>query len=680
MNGDYLSALALLKTAYDQHGATYIDYVTPFVGDTIRSTGMSTIDSGQLRDALVARYGLEIPVGVLTTITRRLSRRGFGRRSHGRFTPHRIKLAESYDFDERRATSHSDIDSLARSLSAFTRATTGRALSSDEAVAALVKYADNNGLPILKRMHKRTTLPASLSLNETEYITSKFVIHAFEGQLPDWDTLVMLAKGSKLASVLYLPDPQDVTRKIGELTALFDTPILLSALGYQGTEQERAARELLDLAYLSGIHVAAFDHTLDEIESVMSAVGKQVYSGGYSGRPPRGVEAHFLERGYSASDIVLLVGRLERDLRALRIRIVDRPGISTALSVNEVGLEEQLWKGVRYRWRGPLLHDLDALTSIFRLRKGQRPTKFEVCRAVFVTPNTAMARSSREFFYDEYGSHWPLAVTEDDFATLLWLKQPMAVPDLPAHRIVADAYAALEPGLVSWESFLGEIAKLYENNDLSHDDYYLLRHSGASREALMQETLGRPDSVDLSTARRIIARAKNTIRTPLQDEVDRRTAALAKERTAAADREQSLTKSLAAIERERDRAIAAERSAMRERDQVLETQRKAATQKAAFWAAVTRRLLISVTLVMFMLGVWFTVAPLSGLPPERTSTGIRWASALLVGIFLIVPAMSTVFNWDFTRWGRKLEVWISNRLEKKYLNKAGLDVQAEGSS
>ena len=679
MNGDYLSALALLKTAHDQHGATYLDYVTPFVGDTIRATGTRRIDSGGLRAALIDRYGLEFPVGVLNTITRRLRKQGFGIRSHGHFIPNRTKLAESYNFDKRRAESQQAIHTLTASFIAFTGARTGRSLSNQEAIAALVKYADSNGLPILRTMHGPTTLPTSLSLNETEYITSKFVIHTFEGNLPEIDTLVMLAKGSKLASVLYLPDPQHATRNIGELRAMFDTPTLLSALGYQGAEQERAARELLDLAYRSGVDITIFDHTVREIESVLSAVGRRVHRTGYYGQPTRGVDAHFLNLEYTASDIDLLVGQLERDLRSLRIRIVRRPRVSTELSVNETGLEEKLWEDVHYSRREPMIHDLDALTATFRQRKGRLPTRFEDCRAVFVTPNKSLAWSSKEFFQYEYGDHWPLAVTEDDFATLLWLKRPLTAPDLPGHRVVADAYAALEPGLVSWESFLIEIEKLHENDSLSQDDYYFLRYSKASKDALMQETLGEPVSIDARTVHQIIARVEDSIRTPIQDEVDQSTAEFAREREKAAERENSLTRTVAAVESERDRAIAAANSAKHQRDQLLDTQRKNARRKAASQAVCLRRILQTLVIAVLLLGIWFSTPSEWGLPPERKPPVIQWIVRLSVLGFLTLTAVSTVFKWEVTRVIRKCEVWMSRRLEQKYLNEAGLDEQGEAA-
>ena len=193
----------------------------------------------------------------------------------------------------------------------------GHDLSIQEAIGALTRYADSNGLPILRKAYGHEGLSASLSPDESEYITSLFVVHAFEGDHLEKEMLIVLAKGSKLASVLYLPDPENASRKISGLTAFFDTPTMLSALGYQGSRQERSAREILTLAYKSGLTLAVFDHTIDEMESVLSAVGARINRGGSTVRSPWGVETYFLERGYNASDIQLFAGRLEEDLRSL---------------------------------------------------------------------------------------------------------------------------------------------------------------------------------------------------------------------------------------------------------------------------------------------------------------------------------------------------------------------------
>lgn len=666
MNDEYLSTLALFKTAYDRHGATYLDYVTPFVGDTIRSTGRHAIKTKDLREAIVNRYGIEIPEGVLNTLTRRLARRGFGRRSSGRFIPDRVKLTESYDFEEQRIKCHRAISALTASFIAFIKNRTDRTLPDSEATAVLIKYADQNGLPILSKAHEETPLPISLTLDEMQYLTSLFVISTFERELPEKDTLVMLAKGSKLASVLYFPDPKDATRRVTGVTALFDTPTLLSALGYQGVEKERAAREILNLAYKSRMDIRVFEHTLDEIREVLRNAGRRATTGSYYQRVAWGVDAHFLKVGYTASEIELLIDNLERDLRSLRVRSLSRPAYHMELSVNEIELEEKLQKEVHYPRKGALLHDLDALTAIYRQRNGRRPTRFDNCRAIFVTPNTSLARVSREFFRQEYGAQWPLAITEDEFATLLWLKNPLVAPDLPERRVVADAYAALEPGFVCWESFLSEMQKLRDNDQLSEDDYVLLRYSTATKDALMLETLGNPGALDANAVLQIRERVVQTILTPLQDQVGQLTTELTDVKREASEEQRSLSEHVAAMTGERD-------VAKQELEDLKETRRQKAKRRASRWGATWRWTVnVGAALVLFI-GLWSYAPNEWPLPDLPNFIVLRWVAPAGIFFFLAAKVGDIALNWNISGLGRQLELWVSKRLERKYLTQEGLE-------
>ena len=659
----YLSALALLKTSYDQHGATYLDYMTPFVGDTIRAAAGDQISATELRAALIDRYGLEVPSGVVNTLVRRLTKLGYGVRSHGHFLPNKTKLAEAFDLDQKRAEAHATIQTLAASFVDFARTHTGDDLSIQQATEALTRYADINGLPILRKAYRHEGLSTSLSLNETEYITSLFVIHAFEGKRPEKEMLVMLAKGSKLASVLYLPDPGTASRKISGLTAFFDTPTLLSALGYQGSKQERPAREIITLAYQSGLTVAAFDHTLDEMESVLSAVGERINRGGNTVRSPWGVETHFLEHGYNASDIQLLAGSLKEDLRSLRVQVFERPDARVEWSVDESALEKKLLAAVRYTRREPMLHDLDALTATYRKRRARLKRNFEDCIAVFVTSNRPLVNASREFFQSQYGNHWPPAVTEDEFATLLWLKQPLAAPDLPSHRVLADAYAALEPGFIKWESFLTEAETLRDNNKISEDDYYLLRYTSYAKDALMQETMGQNVGVTAETAQQIIERVQESIRTPVQEEADRRATELEELRDHAKRLEVSLRRDLKKVECERDQARVDSATAR----QQLESGRQHARNKAQRWGSRCRWVAVAIAILVIFLGTYFSAPTELGLPPDRLPSIARWIARASVLSLAFFAVLNLVFDWRVLHLARKLDIWVSTRLERSYL-------------
>jgi hypothetical protein len=99
---------------------------------------------------------------------------------------------------------------------------------------------------------------------------------------------------------------------------------------------------------------------------------------------------------------------------------------------------------------------------------------------------TSLARAASEFFHDDgLESGAPACVTADVLTNRLWLKRPTKSPDLPWRRFAADAYAATLPDEALWTRFVEEVEKLRTAGRIKPDEYYILRSSLESREALM---------------------------------------------------------------------------------------------------------------------------------------------------------------------------------------------------
>jgi hypothetical protein len=104
---------------------------------------------------------------------------------------------------------------------------------------------------------------------------------------------------------------------------------------------------------------------------------------------------------------------------------------------------------------------------------------------------TSLARAASEFFHDDgLESGAPACVSADVLTNRLWLKRPTKSPDLPRRRLIADAYAATLPDEKLWTRFVEEVEKLRTAGRIKPDEYYILRSSLESREALMAHTLG----------------------------------------------------------------------------------------------------------------------------------------------------------------------------------------------
>ena len=359
------------------------------------------------------------------------------------------------------------------------------------------------------------------------------------------------------------------------------------------------------------------------------------------------------------------IGQLERDLRSLRLGIVNRPEIKIEWSVDETTLEQQLLHAVRYPRREPMLHDLDALTAVFRLRRGLTPRSFENCRAVFITPNTSLARAARDFFNREVGEHWPIAIMDDDFATLVWLKRPLAAPELPTRRVIADAYAALEPGLVSWETYLIEIDKLRANERISEADYFFLRYSSAAKDALMDETLGVIERISMDTVEAFLEEYKASIRSPLEQEVSQQSHSHDSFRREAAAREADLEQRLRDSEFSRTKLDDAAASATN----TIEHHRNSARNRAIKNAQYLCRIATTIAVAVLVCGLWFSLPTSWGFMPIELPLWGRWIARGSILIVAVTTLANILIGWQVIKQMRRIELRLSSWLERRYLRK-----------
>lgn len=110
-------------------------------------------------------------------------------------------------------------------------------------------------------------------------------------------------------------------------------------------------------------------------------------------------------------------------------------------------------------------------------------------------------------------------VNHTSFTVLVWLHEPLSAPNLPRERIVADAYAALNPRDALWQAYNKEIDRLREAEALDDDDVRVLRFADESRRALMDLTLGDDEAFTEGTVAQVLERSRETARAALRSEL-----------------------------------------------------------------------------------------------------------------------------------------------------------------
>jgi hypothetical protein len=393
----------------------------------------------------------------------------------------------------------------------------------------------------------------------------------------------------------------------------------------------------LELLYETGADLRCFSHTRDEVRGVLETCASRVQVGDSEATYGPEILRNFRSMGYSRTDVIMLSNNLERDLEALRIRVVDKPAhAEREHQVDEDALREKLEESINYSRPQQISRDVDSISAIMRLRRGRQPFRLEECRALFVTTNSTLAVATQQYFFD--GSNTRAVspcLTDYALTNLLWLKRPTAAPDLPRKRIIADCYAATRPTEQLWRLFLAEIEKLNQGGEVTLDEYLMLRHSLGAETALMDVTMGEEKGFTQGTVPEVLERVRSNMEAKKQAEVDAEKA------------------SREVAERELEAA--------RERDI---HRRHLVKSRAQRWASRTVWVL-----KFFLLGV-LALATAFTFPWDLPSFTSLWGRYLLTIILLVLFVFSVATFWNGTTvegLARQLEVALARWIERRLL-------------
>ena len=662
MQSRTLIGLALLKSNWDQQQRSYLDNFVPFLAECMRQSEKTAFSALELTLAVDEKFGIHLPEPVAWSILGKAARTGLGRREGQLFHVDRSRL-RAFDLTTRSTTAQREQSSLVASFKNFVSEQFDRELNDDDALLTLHAYVDKYSMPILSSIVRGTAMPSevkqessSLDLN---YICSAFVMSAYRDNPQMFSHIENLVKGSMLSSVVYLSSPGDPRKPFTDTKLYLDTPLLLAALGYHGEEEERSVNETLGLGFSLGARLVTFEETVNETRGILQGCASQISIRG-TGR----VEKYFRSMGYRPSDIQLFVSGLEKNIQSRRIQIVARPDHVTKLTVDESVLEATLREFIPTYSQGALMHDLNALTAIHRLRRGGTSYDIESCKAIFVTSNGPLINASRRYFEIEYPNSFPIAIGNYELTTLLWLKRPLERPDLPEKQIVADCYAALEPGNTLWLRFLEEAERLQKRGAINEDDYFILRYELESRNILMQETLGDAKRLSPDVVEDILERSKNAMSKPILDKLDEANQAYETE----AEKVESISVELAET-----------RIKLQAASQELASHRRSATAKreritlrAVQIGRNVRKVATAVLIVIVVAGAWLALPVWIPFGQDKISDSLKWPLGAVAVTSVILLVIFHFTKWKPRTIGQKLESWISEKTETHYLVKEGL--------
>ncbi len=621
MSTSTLTSLAILKVNWDHLGTDYVENFVPFVVESARESHEEVISLPDMQKTLAESFGLTLPQNAIRMIISRATKRGYFRRESGVIYKNKEKCDE-LDFRIARDAVDATYDRVVSAVQAYAESFHKKSWSPEEADRALTDFLADSSLSLLfDAAEGRRDTPES---EGAQFIVASFVQHAETSDQSLMDDLVMLARGNLLVNAMYLPEQGKISKRFKRTNVYFDTSFIMYATGFAGPDRAAPCLELLDLLREYGAELRCLAATRNELQGVLDACAARLREGRTRDAYGPTIE-YFVETGKSSSDLELMSARLPGKLRAMGIKVVDPPSYDDSdFQIDEKGFDEVLEQNINYGNPNARIHDVDCISAMARLRRGRESRDAEECVALFVTTNTALARSAREFFQaDAAPGSIALAVTDYALANLLWLKNPTAAPELPRKILLADSYAAMQPPPMLWKKYLTEIARLEDGGGVSADEYMLLRHSLSAKAALMDLTDGRQDAFTEGTVKDILDVAKENVRADLRRD----------------------------LESQRQRRLEAE-------ERLQEARHLATAQKVRLRGIATRigrairHLLFGLAFVLLVIGLVVTFpTELPALPGRYIQPGI-----------LVLVALLTIGNLVWGATLRQVLDWIENQI------------------
>lgn len=669
MSSSLLTTFAVLKANWNV-SRDYLSNFEPFVGETLKTwPAGEPVKPDLLRKRLCEEFSLpEIPINTAELLRDRAAKAGYVRRARGNgYVPTRDKLDELPSMKATVTDVGRHIAELEDAVIAYAKDVHELDWSRSDAEAGIQRFIDEFSVELA--LARRSGVFASNGNHQDERlaVVSGFARRAIERDQTNLDHLEEMVRGSILANVLYFQDLGSWRPKMPHLVAYLDTTIVIRLLGLAPDPVVAAADELRQLLKSFGVGMRVFQHTVVEIQGVLEGVANGLRHARQDrvdlkqhAKVDREVLDHLVKKGTDPADVAAMIADLDRRIFKAGIQIVDTPNYPDRPDFDEARLDEVLQESVGYRYSSVRTKDVKSLVAVHLLRAGAEPRELGAARAVFATSNPKLVRASGRYFRESrLASPVPHCLTDLSLTTQLWLRAPLARPDVPRKLLIAESYAALDPGPALWERYMTAIERQREEGNIDDAQVKSLVYSDMAREAFLEVTHGDPNAVDEETPIEVISRYEAELRRPAQEQAER-AAADAREVGDEHDRlKQELTEKNARL-REQAKAMEEQSGKLasleslvhgREaRDERARRRRRRAIAATVAVAAVIAAIVLPITSVVSggssitaLAAASIFVAAVAGataIGQHRALVAARWRKTALVVAFAIVASVA----------------------------------------
>jgi len=530
-----VATLALLKVLHERKGLDYLDVFLPLLLDLLAIEQYASIGRNEvfeLSEKFFERYGIRVPQYSVQAILERARKRGHLSRDHQQFH-FEVATFDASSFRALSAKQFRRIVGVVNKLVVFSSDALSDEIDAEQAERALIVYLRRRGIEVLVSANAADSLPEVDEKDADEYRVARFIQHCYESDYPAYLAVVDMSLGYVLARAIAQP-PDELRPFQAGLRGnhvYLDTPLLLDLLGSHGPEARAAMTEFVKVLHVHGVQMLVLDHVLNELTNILQDCVYGLESGNQNEDKMSPACRYYYRTGTPTYEVVELIEEVEKRLADHKVTVVPGPDPNTnqRFEIDVQALEDKIIEVYRadkteYRVSAAaqrrIRRDVASMAAIYKLRQNREPLSIRQAKYIFVTDNFALAFADRQFAREslDYRHGLSACQTAETVCTVLWLQSPVEMGALNSKRLIADAYAAMEPDEKLVTMFLSEVSRLEAKGDITPDQAFVLKGSLAAIDLLRVSTL--------NDSERFTARTPDQVLSDLLDEERRDAEAL----------------------------------------------------------------------------------------------------------------------------------------------------------
>lgn len=492
--------LAFLKSNWDDNKKDIIDSYVPLVCSCITAKNHTQVDRDRLKKDFNDIYGLDIPLGAIESILKRMVKNQFLKKETGvyKVISQNVNRQQSKITDNQIEKEYNDVieDIVGYSKKKFDIDYNSKDI--EDGILAFLREFD---LDIMLASEKVESVFSKIKEDKKiKYIISKYIIHIQEYNSKYFKRIIDIAKGHAIAVLITFDSIKNYTGNLNNIDIYVDAPIVFNLLGINGKSNLSLANELVIELKKNGAKLKIFEINNEEVVSTISDAIERLKTGNFELYKSSRVLRTAIRESYSASALQIKLNQLSDIYDKFNIQIIPSPDLEDVkYEIDHKKLAEIIEdiytqngkKNLPFYKRTQIENDVETISYIYRIRENASIISLKNCKAVLLTSNESIAFASKhnEIHNSKVKPAIPPCLTDIFLATILWSNYPSKSDNLNIKRLISECYANTELDNKLLQRFYSDIEKMYQEHRISDEQFYLLNSSNLTYKLLEQLTL-----------------------------------------------------------------------------------------------------------------------------------------------------------------------------------------------